>query len=92
MVEGEVIVKNEKQQLLTVYFFRPFGFNIFGQDYQILEYDKEYQWVLVGDPKMKMAWILSRTETMKENDIIKAKQACKNNSYEFSRFRKTSTK
>jgi apolipoprotein D and lipocalin family protein len=40
---------------LRVSFFRPF----YG-DYWVLALDREYQWVLVGEPERKYAWVLAR--------------------------------
>jgi lipocalin len=47
---------------LKVQFFWPFS-----GDYWIMELDKEYTYVLVGDPRYKYLWILSRTKKMDES-------------------------
>lgn len=44
---------------LKVRFFWPFS-----GDYWILELDKEYKYVLVGEPDLKYLWILAREKTM----------------------------
>jgi len=44
---------------LKVSFFGPFWGN-----YWILELDPDYRWVVVGEPKRKYLWILSRTPTL----------------------------
>jgi apolipoprotein D and lipocalin family protein len=46
---------------LKVRFFWPFS-----GDYWILYLDKEYRYVLVGDPSYKYLWILSRTRQLEE--------------------------
>ncbi len=46
---------------LKVWFFWPFKGN-----YWIIELDDDYQWAVVGEPKRKYLWILSRTPTMKD--------------------------
>jgi apolipoprotein D and lipocalin family protein len=46
---------------LKVQFFWPFS-----GDYWILELDKEYKYVLVGDPGHKYLWILARDKKMDE--------------------------
>ena len=46
---------------LKVQFFWPFS-----GDYWIMELDKEYRYVLVGDPAHKYLWILSREKKMDE--------------------------
>lgn len=50
------IVENSQNAKLRVSFFRPFYGN-----YWVLDLDRDYQWVLVGEPSRKYAWILSRT-------------------------------
>ena len=46
---------------LKVSFFGPFW-----GPYWIIDLDPEYQWAVVGDPKRKYLWILSRTAQMDE--------------------------
>jgi len=50
--------KNEPAKL-KVQFFWPFSGN-----YWIIELDKDYRYVLVGDPSYKYLWILSREKVM----------------------------
>ncbi|WP_423708540.1 lipocalin family protein [Undibacterium sp. WLX3042] len=49
---------------LRVSFFRPF----YG-DYWILDLDRDYQWVLVGEPSRKYGWILSRTPVLNQETL-----------------------
>lgn len=46
---------------LKVTFFWPFSGN-----YWIMELDKEYKYVLIGEPSFKYLWILSRDKSMDE--------------------------
>ena len=46
---------------LKVQFFWPFS-----GDYWIMDLDKDYRYVLVGDPSLKYLWILAREKTMDE--------------------------
>ena len=46
---------------LKVWFFWPFKGN-----YWIIDLDDDYQWAVVGEPKRKYLWILSRTPTMNQ--------------------------
>jgi len=46
---------------LKVQFFWPFS-----GDYWIMDLDKDYRYVLVGDPSLKYLWILSREKKMDE--------------------------
>lgn len=41
------------------------------QDYQILEMEKDYEWVLIGSADRKSLWLLSRKSTL-SSDIIKS--------------------
>ena len=50
------VVDASNNTKLRVSFFRPFYGN-----YWILDLEPNYQWVLVGEPSRKYAWILSRT-------------------------------
>ena len=49
---------------LRVSFFRPFYGN-----YWILALDPDYQWVLIGEPQRKYAWILARSRQLDEPRI-----------------------
>jgi apolipoprotein D and lipocalin family protein len=55
------IVDRESNAKLKVSFFGPFWGN-----YWIIDLDPEYRWVVVGEPKRKYLWILSRTPQMDE--------------------------
>jgi apolipoprotein D and lipocalin family protein len=62
---------------LKVQFFWPFT-----GDYWILDLDKEYRWVLVGDPATKYLWILSRDKKMDESTYNKLLQKAVDNGYD----------
>ena len=49
------VVDGSNGAKLRVSFFRPF----YG-DYWVLALDREYRWVLVGEPGRRYAWVLSR--------------------------------
>jgi apolipoprotein D and lipocalin family protein len=55
------IVDSVSNAKLKVSFFGPFW-----GDYWIIDLDPEYGWVVVGEPKRKYLWILSRTPRMDE--------------------------
>lgn len=61
---------------LKVSFVNLFGIHLFWGDYWIIGLDQDYRWAIVGDPRRKYGWILSRTpELTKEvrnriNDIL----------------------
>jgi len=53
------VVDPETNAKLKVSFFGPFW-----GDYWIIDLDPDYQWAVVGGPKRKYLWILSRTPQM----------------------------
>jgi apolipoprotein D and lipocalin family protein len=55
------VVDTETNAKLKVSFFGPFW-----GDYWIIDLDPDYQWAVVGGPKRKYLWILSRTPQMDE--------------------------
>jgi len=62
---------------LKVQFFWPFS-----GDYWIMELDKEYKYVLVGDPSLKYLWILCREKKMDESTYQMLLQKAINNGYD----------
>jgi apolipoprotein D and lipocalin family protein len=53
------VVEGSNGARLRVNFFRPF----YG-DYWVLALDRDYRWVLVGEPSRKYAWVLARDPVM----------------------------
>jgi apolipoprotein D and lipocalin family protein len=62
---------------LKVRFFWPFSGN-----YWIMELDKDYRYVLVGDPSVKYLWILAREKTMDEKTYSMLLQKAIDNGYD----------
>ena len=62
---------------LKVRFFWPFSGN-----YYIIMLDKDYQYVLVGDPSRKYLWILSRTKILSEDIYSKLLKIAKENGFD----------
>ena len=62
---------------LKVQFFWPFS-----GDYWIMDLDKEYKYVLVGDPALKYLWILAREKTMDDNTYRMLLQKAIDNGYD----------
>jgi apolipoprotein D and lipocalin family protein len=58
------VVDTQTNAKLKVSFFGPFW-----GDYWIIDLDPEYQWAVVGEPKRKYLWILSRTPTLDKGTI-----------------------
>ena len=61
---------------LKVRFFWPFSGN-----YYIIELDKHYQYVLVGDPSRKYLWILSRKNALDEETYTYLEQIAAKNGF-----------
>ncbi|MCO4795248.1 MAG: lipocalin family protein [Bacteriovoracaceae bacterium] len=63
---GRAWIKDKKSnaKLKVQFFLRNFRFFLFAGNYWILDLDEEYQHVLIGEPKRKYLWILSRTKDM----------------------------
>jgi lipocalin len=64
---------------LKVRFFWPFS-----GDYWIIELDKDYRYVLVGDPSYKYLWILCRDNVMDEATYKKLLQKAVTEGYDVS--------
>lgn len=62
---------------LKVQFFWPFTGN-----YWIMDLDKEYRYVLVGDPSLKYLWILCREKKMDESTYQMLLQKAIDNGYD----------
>jgi apolipoprotein D and lipocalin family protein len=62
---------------LKVQFFWPFS-----GDYWILYLDKEYRYVLVGDPSYKYLWVLSRQKKMDEQTYYMLLEKATDQGYE----------
>jgi apolipoprotein D and lipocalin family protein len=64
-IEGSATVEpGSSGARLKVTFFWPFR-----GDYWVLALDPAYQWALVGEPRRKYAWVLSRTPTMDQQTL-----------------------
>ena len=61
---------------LKVQFFWPFS-----GDYWIMDLDKDYRYVLVGDPDLKYLWILAREKAMDEKTYRMLIQKAIDNGY-----------
>ena len=62
---------------LKVRFFWPFAGN-----YWIMHLDKEYKYVLIGEPDLKNLWILAREKKMDENTYNMLLQKAVDNGYD----------
>jgi apolipoprotein D and lipocalin family protein len=58
------VADTETNAKLKVSFFGPFWGN-----YWIIDLDPDYRWAVVGEPKRKYLWILSRTPTLDQETL-----------------------
>ncbi|MCX5781527.1 MAG: lipocalin family protein [Elusimicrobia bacterium] len=86
--KGKAWIADKKTNAkLKVSFFWPFTGN-----YWIIDLGKDYEYAVIGDPKRKYLWILSRTSSMDEtlyNDILKKIEKM---GYDLSKLTKTPQK
>ena len=78
------VVDTETNAKLKVWFFWPFKGN-----YWIIDLDPNYEWAVVGEPKRKYLWILSRRPTMAENLYSEILSRLPEKGYDPSRLRRT---
>jgi len=79
-----IVVDKETNAKLKVGFFLWFKGN-----YWIIDLDPDYQWAVVGEPKRKYLWILSRTPTMDETAYAGIISRLKEKHYDPERLQKT---
>lgn len=78
------VVASSGNARLKVSFFWPFS-----SDYWVIGLDADYRWAVVGNPNRKTLWILSRTPTLPENDLLRAKAAAVAQGYDLASLRTT---
>lgn len=78
------VVEGSNGAKLRVSFFRPF----YG-DYWVLALDKGYQWVLVGEPSRKYAWVLARQPVLDAATLDAALDRAATLGFDRSAFRRT---
>ena len=78
------VVDRETNAKLEVSFFRPFW-----GDYWIIDLDPDYQWAVVGEPRRKYLWILSRTPSMDEATYQSIVDRLPGKGYDPDRLRRT---
>lgn len=82
---GKAWVTDRKSNAkLKVQFFWPFRGN-----YWIIQLDRDYQWVVVGEPDFKYLWILSRTPQMDHTVYIKILERLTEQGFDTGRLMKT---
>ena len=71
------VVDMETNAKLKVSFFGPFWGN-----YWIIDLDPDYQWAVVGEPKRKYLWILSRNRSMDDETYESILDRLENKGYD----------
>lgn len=67
------VVDRQTNSKLEVTFVNLFGWQfIFGGAYWILQVDENYSYAVVGGPRRDMAWILSRTASLPQEQLVQA--------------------
>ncbi len=85
-IEGKAFpVKNTNNSKLKVQFFWPFK-----AKYWIIKLADDYSYAMVGHPKRKYLWILSRSVEMDNHQYQELLQYAKNEGYDISKIKKTS--
>jgi apolipoprotein D and lipocalin family protein len=79
--KGIAWIPNEKYPgRLKVRFFWPFS-----GKYYIIALDRNYQYVLVGDPSRKFLWVLSRTKVLSDEVYSKLLEIAKENGFDIGK-------
>ena len=78
------VIDKKTNAKLKVSFFWPFS-----GDYWIIDLGKNYEYAVVGHPKRKYLWILSRTKTMEEKVYKAILSRLKDEQYDTSKLIKT---
>ena len=78
------VVASSGNARLKVSFFWPFS-----SDYWVIGLDADYRWAVVGNPNRKTLWILSRTPTLSEDDLLRAKATATAQGYDLASLRTT---
>lgn len=82
---AEIADKNSNSKL-RVSFFSIFGYHLFWGDYWILGLDNDYRYAAIGHPERKYGWILSRNESLDDNDLKTVFHILSENGYETEEF------
>lgn len=77
-------VPGSRNSKLKVQFFWPFK-----GDYWVIDLDKDYRWAVVGDPRRKYLWILSRAPQLPAATLGRIRARAAAQGYDVSRLRPT---
>jgi apolipoprotein D and lipocalin family protein len=80
------VIDRSTNSRLQVSFVSVLGWRPFWGDYWVLALDPEYRWAVIGDPRRRYGWILSRSPQMDAATLNLCFQALERNGYQRSRF------
>jgi apolipoprotein D and lipocalin family protein len=83
------VVDTSTNSKLKVSFVRFLGIQLFWGDYWIIGLDSDYKYAIVGHPKRKYGWILSRNRKLKEKEWQEVHVILKEQGYDPNRFIQT---
>jgi apolipoprotein D and lipocalin family protein len=88
---GRAWIKDKKTnaKLKVQFFLREFKFPFFSGNYWILDLDNNYESVLIGEPKRKYLWILSRSPYMDNQRYKELVQKAKELNFDISKLKRT---
>lgn len=87
-VTGVAWVPDESEPgKLKVSFLSVFGVNLFPANYWVLDLGKDYDYAVVGDPKLSFGWILSRSPEIDSEKLDRIVRRLEDIGYDFSDFR-----
>ncbi|MBZ0200006.1 MAG: lipocalin family protein [Ignavibacteriaceae bacterium] len=83
------VVDKKTNSKLEVSFVSLFGWHLFWGDYWIIGLDDNYKWAVIGHPKRKYGWILSRTPKLDETTMTAINKILFANGYDPQKFVKS---
>lgn len=83
------VVDETTNSKLEVSFVSFFGIRPFWGDYWIIGLDKDYKYAIVGHPKRKYGWILSRTPSLPDETLNLIIEKLKDQGYNWNDFELT---
>ncbi|MCF7886775.1 MAG: lipocalin family protein [Candidatus Marinimicrobia bacterium] len=83
------IVDPQTNAKLKVSFVQIFGFSLFWGDYWIIALDENYEYAVVGHPKRKYGWILSRSPELSDSTLRNIFKIIEKKGYDSDRFKLT---
>jgi apolipoprotein D and lipocalin family protein len=80
------VVDRSTNSRLQVSFVSVLGWRPFWGDYWVLALDPDYRWAVIGDPRRRYGWILSRSPQMDAATLNLCFQALERNGYKRTSF------